>query len=41
VALDGGVASPFILVFFFPLVFTSLSYPPQSIAIVYGTAIGA
>ena len=41
VALDGGVASPLILVFFFPLVFTSLSYPPQSIAIVYGTAVGA
>jgi predicted signal transduction protein with EAL and GGDEF domain len=39
VAADGGVTSPLAFVFFFPLVFASLSYPPVSIALVYLTAM--
>jgi diguanylate cyclase (GGDEF)-like protein len=39
VAADGGVTSPLAFMFFFPLVFTSLSYPPSSIALVYLTAM--
>jgi diguanylate cyclase (GGDEF)-like protein len=41
VAADGGVTSPLALMFFFPLVFTSLSYPPASIALVYATAMSS
>jgi diguanylate cyclase (GGDEF)-like protein len=41
VALDGGVRSPLTLAYLFPLLFTSLSYPPLSTAIVYGAALGS
>jgi diguanylate cyclase (GGDEF)-like protein len=41
VALDGGVTSPLTLVYLFPLLFSSLSYPPVSTAIVYGAALSS
>jgi diguanylate cyclase (GGDEF)-like protein len=41
VTADGGVNSPTTLIYLFPLLFASLSYPPRSIAIVYATALGS
>ncbi|MDA0183710.1 GGDEF domain-containing protein [Solirubrobacter phytolaccae] len=41
VAADGGVNSPTTLIYLFPLLFASLSYPPRSIAIVYAAALGS
>lgn len=41
VAADGGVNSPATLIYLFPLLFASLSYPPRSIAIVYAAALGS
>jgi diguanylate cyclase (GGDEF)-like protein len=41
VAADGGVTSPVTLCYLFPLLFSSLSYPARSIAIVYAAALSS
>ena len=41
VAADGGIASPTTLVYLFPLLFVSLSYPVRSIAVVYAAALSS
>lgn len=41
VTADGGVDSPTTLIYLFPLLFASLSYPARSIAIVYAAALGS
>jgi diguanylate cyclase (GGDEF)-like protein len=41
VAADGGVTSPLTLVYLFPLLFSSLSYPLGSIVWVYAAALGS
>jgi diguanylate cyclase (GGDEF)-like protein len=41
VTADGGVNSPATLIYLFPLLFASLSYPPRSVAIVYAAALGS
>jgi diguanylate cyclase (GGDEF)-like protein len=41
VAADGGVDSPLTLVYLFPLLFASLSYPVRSAAVVYATALSS
>ena len=39
VAADGGVASPLTLIYLFPLLFASLSYPLRSLIVVYAAAL--
>jgi diguanylate cyclase (GGDEF)-like protein len=39
VAADGGVTSPLTLVYLFPLLFASLSYPLRSLLVVYAAAL--
>src|SRR4051794_38370693 len=41
VAADGGVASPLVLVYLFPLLYASLSYPLWSTVIVYAAALSS
>jgi diguanylate cyclase (GGDEF)-like protein/PAS domain S-box-containing protein len=39
--VDGGTASPLVLVFFLPVVFSSMSYPLMSVAIVGAASVGS
>jgi diguanylate cyclase (GGDEF)-like protein len=41
VTADGGLDSPTTLMYLFPLLFASLTYPPRSVAIVYLAALGS
>ncbi|MBE2317895.1 GGDEF domain-containing protein [Solirubrobacter sp. CPCC 204708] len=41
VAADGGITSPTTLIYLFPLLFASLSYPVRSMAIVYAAALSS